>query len=129
MVKACRAHVGEHGTSRDGFLFSMASGFPINPDDFDRLWGQAVRRSGIVVSAEFAHPVPYTMRHSHASALLSPGSDYSPAEVASRLGQRRQSTLLDSYSHVFTTGERPLPGSYWSRIGHESGTNVVWLRP
>ena len=46
MVKACRAHVGEHGTSRDGFLFSMVSGFPINPDDFDRLWGQAVRRSG-----------------------------------------------------------------------------------
>jgi integrase len=107
-------------------MFSMPEGGKMDANNFARTWQRAVTESGTEVSAEQAKPVPYSLRHTHASTLLASG--WSPAEAAARLGHKRQATLLDHYSHTFPNGERPQPGFFLSRIC-QLGTGTVVALP
>jgi integrase len=53
---------------------------------------------------EGRHPVPHSLRHTHASHLIAGGVD--AVTVASRLGHSRTSVTTDIYGHLLAGGDR-----------------------
>jgi len=109
-TKALRAHVDEYGTGEfvdsdsgrrtTGLVFHGKSGAPIQRSLFRRrVWNPAVLAADLVD----VHPVPHSLRHTHASHLIAGGVD--PLRIAARLGHSRPSVTTDIYGHLMAGGD------------------------
>lgn len=84
-----------------GLVFHGRLGAPPQRSQFRRrVWNPAVAKAGL----EDRHPVPHSLRHTHASHLIAGGVD--AVSVASRLGHSRTSVTTDIYGHLLAGGDR-----------------------
>jgi len=87
-----RLTLGFGRATAETLVFSTLEGGLISPDNLSRDWARTVRRLKLP-------PVSFhSLRHTHASMLLSSGVDV--LTVSRRLGHRKPSITLDVYGHL-----------------------------
>ena len=87
--------------SIDGYIFHTANGTPFQPRNMDRTWASILKES------EMPHKKFHTLRHTHASHLLSHGEPIT--EVAKRLGHADPSYTLKLYGHFIPGYDVQIP--------------------
>jgi len=80
------------GWSDSGYVFTIASGEPLDPEDVTRYFRQAVKR------AMMPQIRLHDLRHTHATLALQAGVH--PKVVSERLGHATVAITLDTYSHA-----------------------------
>ncbi|MCR5559371.1 MAG: site-specific integrase, partial [Schwartzia sp.] len=75
-----------------GYVFITSNGTPFLPRNFQRIWSNIVKLSGI------PHKNFHVIRHTHATELLAAGAPI--ADVSRRLGHSKISHTLDLYGHA-----------------------------
>ena len=81
-----------------GLVFDRGDGRPVSPRTVQAAMARTVRRLGLPPAT------PHTLRHTHATILLSDGVP--PHVVQQRLGHASARTTLDVYAHVLPVSER-----------------------
>ena len=81
-----------------GTVFDAGHGQPVSPRTVEEVMTRYVRRLGL------PHATPHTLRHTHATLLLTDGVP--PHVVQARLGHASSRTTLDVYAHVLPVSER-----------------------
>ncbi len=88
-----RMKIGAGNLPDDALVFQNPDGTPVTPNTATKAWARVVK----------AHDLPkvtlHSLRHSHASALISAGMD--AVSVSKRLGHANPSITLSVYSHLF----------------------------
>lgn len=74
------------------YVFITSNGTPFLPRNFQRIWSNIVKLSGI------PHKNFHVIRHTHATELLAAGAPI--ADVSRRLGHSKISHTLDLYGHA-----------------------------
>ncbi|MFH5822242.1 tyrosine-type recombinase/integrase [Georgenia sp. AZ-5] len=97
LLQILAAHVEQHGTAPDGWLFSTVAGKPLPPSTVDSWW----RRTTTAASITGVHL--HGLRHFFASGLIAKGCDVVTVQRA--LGHARPSMTLDTYSHLWPSAE------------------------
>jgi integrase len=90
--------VGLTSAETSRFIFTNASGEPIQRSRFGEVWRSAVKRSGLPAGTGF-----HALRHYYASLLIS--QDESVKVVQSRLGHASAAETLDTYTHLWPDSE------------------------
>ncbi len=80
------------GWTDSGYVFTIASGQPLDPEDVTRYFRQAVKRA-LLPKIRL-----HDLRHTHATLALQAGVH--PKVVSERLGHATVSITLDTYSHA-----------------------------
>jgi integrase len=88
-----RMRLGQGRPSVDDLVFPLWDGSPYPPDKLSRDWGNVVRDRKLP-KVSF-----HSLRHSHASALISAGIDI--VSVSGRLGHSSPAVTLTVYAHRF----------------------------
>lgn len=86
-------HIEEHGTGRDGLLFTTPDGAPLRRNRFGEPWHVAVKAANVEPGTGY-----HALRHSYASALISAG--VSVRAVAANLGHADPGITLRTYAHL-----------------------------
>ncbi len=88
-----RLRLGQGRTAAGDLVFALWDGTPYPPDKLSRDWGNVVRDRKLP-AVSF-----HSLRHSHASALISAGVDI--VSVSRRLGHGSPAVTLTVYAHRF----------------------------
>jgi integrase len=88
-----RLRLGQGRPGADDLVFPLWDGSPYPPDKLSRDWGNVVRDRKLPVVSF------HSLRHSHASALISAGVDI--VSVSRRLGHGSPAVTLTVYAHRF----------------------------
>jgi integrase len=88
-----RLRLGQGRPAADDLVFPLWDGSPYPPDKLSRDWGNVVRARKLP-TVSF-----HSLRHSHASALISAGVDI--VSVSRRLGHGSPAVTLTVYAHRF----------------------------
>ena len=81
-----------------GFVFTLETGRPIDPDEVTNEFRDLVRNNSL------PHLTFHGLRHAHATLLLSSGIQ--PKVISERLGHSNISITMDIYSHVLPSLQR-----------------------
>lgn len=93
-----RLSLGLGKSPDDGLVFCNCDGTPLTPDPLTGRFCDAMKKAGL------GHIGLHTLRHTHASQLITSGVDV--LTVSRRLGHSSASITLNVYGHLLTTEDR-----------------------
>jgi integrase len=93
-----RLSLGLGGASPDGLVFANWDGSARLPNGLTKEFAEAMERAGL------AHVTLHTLRHTHASQLITSGMDI--LTVSRRLGHSSAAITLTVYGHLLTPEDR-----------------------
>ncbi len=102
-----------------GLVFDRGDGRPISPRTVQATMARYVRRLGLPPAT------PHTLRHTHATVLLS--DSVPPHVVQQRLGHASSRTTLDVYAHVLPVSEREVAERFAQRLNGTQGDQNVTI--
>jgi integrase len=92
-----RLALGRGKAGGDALVFAGIDGGPLLPATISKYWARTMRRLGLRVNF-------HSLRHAHASALISAGLDV--LTISRRLGHGSASLTLGTYGHLFKPDDR-----------------------
>lgn len=105
------------GWQEHGRVFDRGDGRPAAPRTVEAVMERVVKRLGL------PHGTPHTLRHTHATILLSDGVP--PHVVQQRLGHASSRTTLDVYAHVLPVSEREVADRFAAAVQSKSDQTVT----
>jgi integrase len=104
-----RQRFGERPPRPEAFVFTSATGGPIDADNFRaRVWKPTLRRAGL--RAVKIH----SLRHFFASMLIEQGEN--PKYISTQLGHASIAITMDRYGHLFPDERRAAAGRFEARL-------------
>lgn len=94
LVDGLAAHLQQHPTEPEGFVFRTLKGDPIRRARFNESWNRAVIAAGLPAGTYF-----HDLRHTYASLLIHAGE--SVKTVSARLGHASAVETLETYAHLW----------------------------
>lgn len=125
-VAVLRRHAAEQARRRaalgpdwqeHGLVFDRGDGRPVSPRTVEEVMSRLARRAGL------PHATPHTLRHLHATVLLTAGVP--PHVVMARLGHSSFRVTVDHYAHVLPTSERDAATIFAAAVRDQSVTTVA----
>lgn len=98
LVQTLAAHLAEHPTDPEEFVFRNTAGRPLRRNSFGATWAKAVAEAGLPKGTRF-----HDLRHTDASVLIEAGE--SVTVVSKRLGHASPVETLETYSHLWPDSE------------------------
>jgi integrase len=105
-----RLQLGQGKLSGDDLVFPTLDGGPQAPDSFGSRWGKMARSFGFEIGF-------HTLRHTHASMLISHGVDV--VTISKRLGHASPSITLNVYAHLFTKDDSKAAAAIDAALGRK----------
>lgn len=102
-----------------GLVFDRGDGRPVSPRTVQAVMARTVRQLGLPPAT------PHTLRHTHATLLLSDGVP--PHVVQQRLGHASSRTTLDVYAHVLPVSEREVAERFAARLAASERDQIVTM--
>lgn len=102
-LKKLKAKTKNLDLKQEKLAFVTRNDTPVAPRNFERAWEDILRNANI------AYKKFHTLRHTHATELLSKGIPLS--DVAKRLGHSKQSHTLELYSHAMPQNDELIMGT------------------